>query len=149
MPRSPPRSESKLETWECYCAERKRPCARRSTVRHLSDGTLRRIYDEPLALTAADQSHFDDCADCRARFESIANTARATTALLSVPGFAPEPTGALKSVRARIGTEEAAHPPRWYGRWLNQGSPRCRAMATPAGALLPAATLLNRVAGAP
>ena len=88
-------------------------------MRHLSDGTLRRIYDEPLALTATDQAHFDGCADCRAHFESIANTARATTALLSVPGFAPEPAGALKSLRARIRTEEAARPPRWYERWLN------------------------------
>ncbi|TME44944.1 MAG: hypothetical protein E6I60_16160 [Chloroflexi bacterium] len=115
-------------------------------MRHLSDGTLRRIYDEPLALTAADQAHFDGCADCRARFESIANTARATTALLSVPGFAPEPAGALKSLRARIRTEEAARPPRWYERWLNQASPRWRPMATPAVAVLLAATLLTGLA---
>jgi len=115
-------------------------------VRHLSDGTLRRIYDEPLALTATDQAHFDGCADCRVRFESIANTARATTALLSVPGFAPEPAGALKSLRARIRTEEAARPPRWYERWLNQASPRWRPMATPAVAVLLAATLLTGLA---
>jgi hypothetical protein len=115
-------------------------------VRHLSDGTLRRIYDEPLALTAADQAHYDGCADCRARFESIANTARATTTLLSVPGFAPEPAGALNSLRARIRTEEAARPPRWYERWLNQASPRWRPMATPAVAVLLAATLLTGLA---
>src|SRR5205823_12747027 len=56
--------------------------------------------------------------------------------LLSVPGFAPEPAGALKSLRARIRTEEAARPPRWYERWLNQASPRWRPMATPAVAVL-------------
>jgi len=55
-------------------------------VRHLNDGTLRRIYDEPLALTSVDQAHYDGCAECKARFESIANTARATAGLLSVPG---------------------------------------------------------------
>ena len=58
-------------------------------MRHLSDGTLRRIYDEPLALTAADQAHFDECAECKPRFHVIANDARATTGLLQVPAFEP------------------------------------------------------------
>ena len=115
-------------------------------MRHLSDGTLRRIYDEPLALTALDQAHYDGCAECKARFESIANTARSTTALLSVPGFTPEPAAALRSVRARIRTEEAARPPRWYDRWLDRTAPRWRPMATPAIAVLLAATLLTGLA---
>ena len=115
-------------------------------MRHLSDGTLRRIYDEPLALTAVDQAHYDGCAECQARFESIANTARSTTALLSVPGFAPEPAAALQSVQARIRTEEAARPPRWYERWLDRTAPRWRPMATPAIAVLLAATLLTGLA---
>jgi hypothetical protein len=115
-------------------------------VRHLSDGTLRRIYDEPLALTAQDQAHYDGCAECKARFGSIAQAARSTTALLSVPGFTPEPAEALKSVRARIRTEEAARPPRWYERWLDRTAPRWRPMATPAIAVLLAATLLTGLA---
>jgi hypothetical protein len=115
-------------------------------VRHLNDGTLRRIYDEPLALTALDQAHFDGCLECKARFQSVANTARATTALLGVPGFTPEPAAALKSVRARIRTEEAARPPRWYERWLDRTSPRWRPIATPAIAVLLAAGLVTGVA---
>ena len=115
-------------------------------MRHLSEGTLRRIYDEPLALTAADQAHFDGCAECKARFASIAQGARAATALLSVPGFTPESAGALKAVRARIRSDEAARPPRWYERWLNQSSPRWRPMATPAIAVLLAATLVTGLA---
>jgi hypothetical protein len=115
-------------------------------VRHLSDGTLRRIYDEPLALTAIDQAHFDGCAECKTRFASIANAARATTALLSLRTFTPEPAVALKSVEARIRTEEAARPPRWYERWLDQTSPRWRPMATPAVAVLLAATLVTGLA---
>ena len=115
-------------------------------MRHLSDGTLRRIYDEPLALTAADQAHFDGCTACKARFESIANTARATTALLSVPGFTPEPVAALRSVRARIRMDEAARPPRWYDRWLDRTSPRWRPLATPAIAVLLAAALVTGLA---
>ena len=115
-------------------------------MRHLSDGTLRRMYDEPLALTAIDQAHFDGCAECKTRFASIANTARATTSLLSLPVFAPEPALALKSVQARIRTAEAARPPRWYQRWLDQASPRWRPIATPAVAVLLAATLVTGLA---
>jgi hypothetical protein len=112
-------------------------------VRHLSDGTLRRIYDEPLALTAADQSHFDRCADCKARFNAIANEARATTVLLSLPAFEPQAHSAFVAVQARVKREEAARPPRWYERWLDRTSPRMRPMATPAIAVLLAALLLT------
>src|SRR2546426_9257354 len=143
MPRSPPRSESRLETWERCCAERKRLCARRYIVRHLSDGTLRRIYDEPLALTAADQAHFDECPDCKPRFDAIANDARATAALLRVPSFEPQAGAGLSVVQARITREETARPPRWYERWLDRKSPRWRPMATPAIAVVLAAVLLT------
>lgn len=114
-------------------------------MRHLSDGTLRRIYDEPLALTSRDQAHFDGCAGCKARFESIASAARATAILLGVPGFAPESTAALRSVRIRIRADHATHPPRWYERWLDRTSPRLRPIATPAIAVLLAGALLSGV----
>src|SRR5438309_594771 len=143
MPRWPRHSASRLETWERCCAGRKRPCARRSIVRHLSDGTLRRIYDEPLALTAADQAHFDECVECKPRFDSIANDAGATTGLLRLPAFEPQTLAALVAMRARIKREEAARPPRWYERWLGRTSPRLRPMATPAIAVLLAAVLLT------
>src|SRR3984893_16944833 len=129
--------------WGRCCAGRKRLCARRSNVRHLSDGTLRRIYDEPLALTAADQAHFDECTECKPRFHVIANDARATTGLLEVPAFEPQAPAALAVVRTRIKREETARPPRWYERWLRRTSPRWRPMATPAIAVLLAAALLT------
>ena len=112
-------------------------------MRHLSDGTLRRIFDEPLALTAADQAHFDECGECKPRFHVIANDARATTGLLQVPAFEPQAPAALAVVRTRIKREETARPPRWYERWLGRTSPRWRPMATPAIAVLLAAALLT------
>jgi len=115
-------------------------------VRHLSDGTLRRIYDEPLALTAADQAHYDGCLECKTHFETIANTARATAAMLELPSFSPQPTAALGSVRARIRAAEAARPPRWYERWVVFATPRWRPLATPAVAVLLAATLVTGLA---
>src|ERR1700682_1776051 len=129
--------------WERCCAGRKKPCARRSIVRHLSDGTLRRIYDEPLALTAADQAHFDGCADCNARFNAIANATTATAALLDWPSYEPQANAALTAVQARIKREETAKPPRPYERWLYRSSPRWRPLATPAIAVLLAAALLT------
>ena len=71
-------------------------------MRHLSDGTLRRIYDEPLALSAADQAHFDGCTACKARFDDIAAAARATAVLLSTPSFEPAATAALAAVNHLI-----------------------------------------------
>src|SRR5919201_3953881 len=111
---------------ERCCAGRKRPCARRSIVRHLNDGTLRRIYDEPLALTAADQMHYDGCAHCQARFTEIAAAARSATALLSLPDVESNSARAFATVQARIKREEADRPPRWYERWFAQTSPRLR-----------------------
>jgi len=110
-------------------------------VRHLSDGTLRRIYDEPLALTATDQAHYETCAECKTRFQAIATTARAASALLELPAFAPEPGAAFRSVQARIQREEAARPPRWYERWLGRTTLSLRPLATPAIAVLLAAAL--------
>jgi hypothetical protein len=115
-------------------------------VRHLSDGTLRRIYDEPLALTATDQAHYETCAGCKTRFQAIATTARAASALLELPAFAPEPGTALRSVQARIQREEAARPPRWYERWLGRTTLGLRPLATPAIAVLLAAALATGLA---
>jgi hypothetical protein len=114
-------------------------------VRHLSDGTLRRIYDEPLALTAADQAHFDACAQCKDAFGVIANDARATTALLSLPEFEPRAAAALPRFLVRIRADETARPRRWYERWFDHNAPRWRPMATPAIAVLVAVALVTGV----
>jgi hypothetical protein len=96
-------------------------------------------------MTSSDQAHFDSCAECKARFESIANTARATAGLLSLPGFTAEPAAALRSVRVRMQRDEAAHPLRWYERWVERLTPRWRPIATPVIAVLLAGALLTGV----
>jgi len=53
-------------------------------VAHLNDGTLRRIVDDPDAITAPDREHYATCAECRARFDAMAEDARATSNLLDV-----------------------------------------------------------------
>ena len=114
-------------------------------MRHLSDGVLRRIYDEPLALAAADQTHYDGCAECRSRFQAIANGARSSAALLSVPSFEPQAPPALAALRRRI-TQEAGRPVPWYQRWLDRNSERVRPLAKPAIAVALAATMVTGVA---
>jgi hypothetical protein len=113
---------------------------------HLNDGKLRRIYDEPLALSATDQAHYDHCAECKSRFDAIANDARATASLLTVPGFEPQPAVALATVRSRIHSNEAARPPRWYERWwagwLESFNARWRPISRPVLAVVVAAAVL-------
>ena len=50
---------------------------------HLNDGTLRRIVDDPDAITAPDREHYATCAECRTRFDAMAEDARATSNLLA------------------------------------------------------------------
>ena len=114
-------------------------------MRHLSDGMLRRIYDEPLALTASDQGHYDGCAQCQVRFQSIANAARSSAVLLSVPSFEPQAAPALASLHRRI-AQDARRPVPWYQRWLDRNSPRMRPLATPAIAIALAAALITAIA---
>ena len=52
---------------------------------HLTDGTLRRMVDDTEASTAADSAHLDGCADCKDRYDAIADDARSIATLLSAP----------------------------------------------------------------
>ena len=114
-------------------------------MRHLNDGTLRRIYDEPLALSAGDQAHYDACASCQARFRAIADGARSSAGLLTVPAFESQPAVALASLQRRI-KETTDRPAPWYQRWLDRNSLRLRPLAMPAIAVVLAAVLLSGVA---
>jgi hypothetical protein len=70
-------------------------------VRHLNDGALRRLYDEPLALEEEVRAHYNDCSECQRRFTAIADDARQTAALLAVPGPTVDAEAALRQVKTR------------------------------------------------
>ena len=70
-------------------------------MQHLSDGALRRLYDEPFALDEETRAHYNDCADCQARFATVADDARHTLALMAVPAATVDPAAALARVRSR------------------------------------------------
>jgi hypothetical protein len=54
-------------------------------VAHLTDGTLRRMVDDPDATTGVDSTHLDGCADCKSRYDVIAEDAHTVASLLSAP----------------------------------------------------------------
>jgi hypothetical protein len=51
-------------------------------MRHPSDGTLRRLVDEPAGVTDADRGHVAGCAACRSRLADIRDDAAAVAAAL-------------------------------------------------------------------
>jgi len=69
-------------------------------VAHLTDGTLRRMVDDPDARAGADAAHLDGCADCRSRLEVIASDAKAIATLLDVPDVKPDVARAYERVAA-------------------------------------------------
>jgi hypothetical protein len=75
-------------------------------VAHLSDGALRRMFDDPDARAGADASHLEGCAECQARFQSAGDDARAIGTLLAVP----EPQLDVRAAFARVAAEPKARP---------------------------------------
>jgi hypothetical protein len=75
-------------------------------VAHLSDGTLRRMVDEPDAHGGADARHLETCADCRSRYDTVSTDARAIGSLLTAPELKLDVASAFSRVR----TAPAARP---------------------------------------
>ena len=85
---------------------------------HLADGTLRRIFDEPNAISDHERDHLASCAVCAARRDAIADDARTVTKLLDVPELQPDASVALRRLRAapaavRFSSPRAFRAPRW------------------------------------
>jgi hypothetical protein len=74
-------------------------------VAHLTDGTLRRMVDDP-DVARADRAHLDECADCQARLKSIADDARSIATLLAVPDARVDVAAAFR----RVASAPAAQP---------------------------------------
>jgi len=70
-------------------------------VRHLSDGALRRLYDEPYSLDEETRAHYNDCQQCQVRFTGVAEDARQALGLMAVPAATVDPAGALARLKAR------------------------------------------------
>jgi len=54
-------------------------------VAHLTEGTLRRMVDDPDARSGADAAHLEGCPECQAQFKVVSADARSIATLLAVP----------------------------------------------------------------
>jgi hypothetical protein len=54
-------------------------------VAHLTEGTLRRIVDDPDARSGADAAHLEGCPECQAQLKAVGDDARSIASLLAVP----------------------------------------------------------------
>jgi hypothetical protein len=76
-------------------------------VGHLSEGKLRRLYDEPLSGPASEREHYAGCATCQARYEHISEDARAAAELMAVP----EARVNVRSALAHLEMPDVRRPP--------------------------------------
>ena len=99
---------------------------------HLSDGTLRRKFDDADSLTESENRHFSACAECQSRYASMADDARVVAGALAVPDMKVDIASAFSHVRAA----PAAQPR--FGIRL----PILRPASRPAMGMLAAATVI-------
>lgn len=112
-------------------------------MRHLNDGILRRLVDEPLAIADSQKKHLASCAGCGARYARIETDAHQAFAALDVPAFSPNVATAMARVHQRVG---AASPARAGGRlpalrWRRPSFEHSLGGVATAGAILAAVTL--------
>jgi hypothetical protein len=80
-------------------------------VAHLSEGVLRRLYDEPLALDESARTHYHGCPTCQHRFRAVASDARQAMALMATPGATVDASAALTRLKARLEEDRGR---RWW-----------------------------------
>ena len=67
---------------------------------HLSEGTLRRMVDDPDAITSSDREHFATCETCKARHAAVADDAHQAEGLLAGPALTVDSAAAYRAVTA-------------------------------------------------
>ncbi len=131
-------------------------------MRHLDDGALRRLYDEPEAVAPVDRTHAAACRRCQDAYARVAFDAQATAGLFAAAspmlGARVDPAIALRQVRRRVASEPS---PRITGvrlpwRPLERITPmyamsqhNTRRVARPAGVFVAAAALVAALALTP
>lgn len=71
-------------------------------MRHVSDGVLRRLDDEPLAVPDRATDHAENCERCRARRVQIADDAERAAELICAPHPAPDVDSAWARVQREL-----------------------------------------------
>lgn len=80
-------------------------------MRHVSDGRLRRVIDDPLILGTSDRRHFETCDACQARSAAMAADSQAIAGLLSTPAPPVDPDTAVRVLEQQGAQRRAPLPP--------------------------------------
>jgi len=86
-------------------------------VRHIPDGVLRRLEDEPLAVPDRVSDHVASCERCSARRAEIAEDSERAGQLLSTPQLVPDTEIAWRRLRRELEAGEPARGNRGRPRW--------------------------------
>lgn len=65
---------------------------------HLTEGTLRRMVDDPGSRGGADAHHLESCAECKGRYKAVADDARSIATMLTAPELKVDTAAAFKRV---------------------------------------------------
>jgi hypothetical protein len=71
-------------------------------MRHLSDGSIRRMLDEPFSISDKERSHFAGCSLCKARAERFRADQRSVAAFFQTESPRPDIAHAINRVHAAI-----------------------------------------------
>ena len=116
-------------------------------MRHLDDGTLRRLIDEPFSTAALERSHFTSCARCRERAGAIATDAASVGSVLSaLPVGDLDPAGASARLVRTAGASAPLSLRERFDRFYEQ---RGRSLSVPVAAGLAAAAVIVLLAFTP
>ena len=113
-------------------------------MRHLSDGLLRRLADDPDSVPDSQRSHSASCERCGRRLARVVDDMREASALLSAPAPAPGTDRALRAVRARSEQERPAA--RWERMRGHLDAVRIRPAARPLAAAVAVVVLSGTAA---
>lgn len=116
-------------------------------MRHIPDGTLRRLVDEPLAVADSDVAHLARCAYCSAHRDQIAADAMASARLLVRPQAVPDFDGAWQRLTTAVSSGVAQPTPLERPRFRSRRHPIWRIFALPAPSAAAVASL-GALAGA-
>ncbi|HZS93444.1 MAG TPA: hypothetical protein VFA78_01480 [Chloroflexota bacterium] len=86
---------------------------------HLNEGALRRLVDEPFAISGSEREHFQSCDRCRESVHRMRAEAAEISGLFDV-AVAPSVDRAQEKVRSRIGNSSRRAWPN-PGRWVAGG----------------------------
>lgn len=79
-------------------------------MRHLSDGTLRHLCDEPFAVPGAARRHFKECGECPARYRLVAADAQSLCVVLGREPLHSHTAEALRRAHECIMADAAPTP---------------------------------------